>query len=503
MEKIFLQDLLERFKENHKVAIKFADNEITYQEWYKRSKILSRKLKAITTKNSCNIGIFLPNSIDYAVAYFSVLFSDKIIVPINIQSKENEIISTLTYCEIDVIITSLRYSEFVKKSLLEFEYREILLFCDNQSTVIINDKKPCIKKTSSIKKYLNKDDVAIMLHTSGTTNNPKRVMLSHDNLINNIESNIQSLKLTAKDKTLITLPMSFGYCNSAQFLTYLYLGAPIIILDSIFLPKKFFEIIEAEKITMYTGVPSILLMILDYKYSYLYDFSSLRYICFGGGKMPIDKLESLIKKYPSIGFVQTYGQTECSPRVTALLPEDALKKIGSVGRAIPNVTVRIFDKNQEPVLENQTGEIVVKGKNVMKGYFKHPKVTNNTIRDGWLHTGDMGYLDAEGYLYLNGRIKNIIISGGINIYPEEIEQILLQHESVEDVYVYGQPHKMRGEIPIAKVVLRSEATETQLKKYCSKKLAEYKVPVRFDFVESLSKTYNGKLKREWTMENEA
>ena len=131
----------------------------------------------------------------------------------------------------------------------------------------------------------------------------------------------------------------------------------------------------------------------------------------------------------------------------------------------------------------------------MKGYYKQSEITSETIRSDWLHTGDLGYFDAEGYLYLTGRIKNIIISGGINIYPEEIEQILLQHECVEDVCVVGEEHKMMGEMPIAKLVLKSDMTSAELKQYCSQRLADYKVPIRFDFVESLSKTYNGKIKR--------
>lgn len=220
------------------------------------------------------------------------------------------------------------------------------MFCDNQSIETVNEESDYIDKTETFEMKENAHDVAIMLHTSGTTSNPKRVMLTHSNLISNAESNIQSLKLTEHDKALIALPMVFGYCNCAQFLTHLYLGSTIVILDSFFFPKKFFRIVETEKITIYTAVPSMLLMLLEYRYSQLHDFSSLRYICFGGGKMPVDKLRILIKKYPSIGFVQTYGQTECSPRVTALLPEDALRKIGSVGKAIPNINIKIVDENE-------------------------------------------------------------------------------------------------------------------------------------------------------------
>ena len=334
-----------------------------------------------------------------------------------------------------------------------------------------------------------------MLHTSGTTSNPKRVMLTHRNLISNIESNIQSLKLTEADKCLIAMPMYFGYCNTAQFLTHLYLGASIVILDGMFFPKTFFFTVQNEQITDFTGVPSMLLTLLKYRYASKYDISSLRYICFGGGKMPEGQLRELIQLFSSVGFVQTYGQTEASPRITALLSKDALRKIGSVGTPIPNVRVKVVDEMGNQLSANAIGEVIVQGKNIMKGYFKQEKITKNTIIDGWLHTGDLGYHDEDGYLYLTGRKKNMIISGGINIYPEEIEEVLMSHPNVCDVCVFAENQLMLGEVPAAKIVLRNSNTNCDLRTFCIERLAIYKVPVKFELVDNLEKTYNGKIKR--------
>lgn len=492
---MLISQLLERQKNNNSCALKQGEREISFDEWYSFSLHLSNIITQNTCSNSLTIALFLPNSIEYAVAYFAIQFSSRVIVPIGIQAKKLEIISTLEYCEVDLVVSSEKYHNYLIDVLSLHRFKIKILFIENQNIEIINSHKNYIFKSNSIVNVKNETDVAIMLHTSGTTSNPKRVMLTHKNLISNVESNIMSLKLSSQDKVLIALPMFFGYCNTAQFLTHLYLGAGIVILDSIFLPKQFFQIVEREKITNFTAVPSMLLMILEYRYFNRYDFDSLRYICFGGGKMPVKKLDSLIKKYPSIGFVQTYGQTECSPRITALLPENALKKIGSVGKAIPNVEIKILDDNGNTLSSNKIGEIVVKGNNTMKGYYKHPQLTKETINDEWLHTGDLGYLDDDGYLYLTGRMKNVIVSGGINIYPEEIEQLLLCHECVGDVCVIGMEHDLLGEVPIAKIVLDSDVTESELKQYCIAYLADYKVPVRFDFVESLPKTYNGKIKR--------
>lgn len=490
-----INELLNRQKANQNIAIKFGKDSITFAEWHERAMCISRTILSIDLDNSTNISLFLPNSINYAIAYFAVQYCNKIAVPIGIQSKEPEIISTLDYCEIDIIITDAVHFKFIQQVSRNRQHKTYIYNIDSDMLCMDENSNEYIVKTSYLKQDGTENDVAIMLHTSGTTSNPKRVMLTHKNLISNVESNIQSLGLSHQDKVLIALPMFFGYCNTAQFLTNLYLGAPIVILDSMFLPKQFFQIVENEKITNFTGVPSMILMLLDYRYSYKYNFSSLRYICFGGGKMPVEKLKLLIKNFPSIGFVQTYGQTECSPRVTALLPEHALSKVGSVGTPIPNVRISIFNENGIIQPQNEIGEIVIQGENIMKGYYKQPEITEQTIYDGWLHTGDLGYVDDGGFLYLTGRIKNIIISGGINIYPEEIEQILLQYENINDVCVMGEEHKLMGEVPVAKIVLKGVIDMEKLKQYCSRMLADYKVPVRFDIVDELPKTYNGKIKR--------
>ena len=184
-----------------------------------------------------------------------------------------------------------------------------------------------------------------------------------------------------------------------------------------------------------------------------------------------------------------------SPRTTALLPEDALRKIGSVGLPIPNIKVSIIDETGIMVTSNEIGEIIIQGKNVMKGYYKQEIITSKTIVNGWLHTGDLGYLDDDGYLYLAGRKKNMIISGGINIYPEEIEEVLMSHPNVIEVCVIAEEHVLLGEVPIAKVIIKDRSFTDNYRAFCSDKLADYKIPMRFDVVEQLEKTYNGKIKR--------
>ena len=442
------------------------------------------------SNNSINIGIIFPNSIDYVVAYFGVLFAGKTIVPIQPQLTINEIISVLKYCEIDLIITNSCFKKKIEQLVSKKIYNFKVYYLDSslyQSYEYIS----FIQKSEMPKKNKYYNDIAIMLNTSGTMSNPKRVMLSHYNIISNIESNIKSLNLTKDETTLITLPMYFGYCNTAQFLTHIYLGAKIVIIDSPFLPQACFKAIEEKKVTNTTLVPTTLLSLLFFEQYDLYNYESLNFICFGGGFVPVDKLKKIIEKFPNISFCQTYGLTECSPRVTLLESKYSLSKIGSVGKPIPNVKVKI-----QTIVDDKLGEILVAGPNIMKGYYKNKPATLRTIKKGWLHTGDLGYLDDDGFLYLTGRIKNIIISGGINIYPEEIEEVILNMEGIKDVVVYGIKHDFLGEVPCAKIVLLNDhITVAEIKKHCCENLTTYKIPKQYEFVKKIEKTYSGKLKR--------
>jgi long-chain acyl-CoA synthetase len=453
--------------------------------------------------NSRNYAIFLPNSIQYIQSYFIIASLDKIIVPIPIMAKRLEIRSIIDYCDIEIVFTNTKYKEIITNCLRDFQYKVTIYNLDDDSLDVVGENERVFPEI--VNGVPSEDDVALMLHTSGTTSRPKCVMLTHKNLFSNIKSNIESLSLTERDKTLICLPLFFGYCNTAQLLTHLYLGASIVLMESMFLANTFLQIVEEERVTNFTGVPSMLLATLSYRNITKYDTSSLRYICFGGGNMPVKKLERLIELYPHSGLVQTYGQTEASPRVTALLPEDAVRKIGSVGKPIPNVQVRIVNQQQIDVPRGEVGEIIVKGENVMRGYYKRPEVTSETIKNGWLHTGDLGKFDEEGYIYLLGRIKNIIISGGINIYPEEVEELLLSHKSVEDAYVLGQPHDLLGEVPVAQVVLHKDIvdvpTDREILDYCQGQLAQYKIPVYITIVDQIEKTKTNKIKRHKENEN--
>ena len=480
--------MLTQHRDNWNNAIVEADRVITYHELYKKSFNVAKSLRAFGVYNECII-LYASNSIEYVVAYFGILMSDNVVVPVDRHSTQFELQSTLRYCDAHFILCEDNLLCNAKQAAEMMD--EPCTVCGIRSATIyehiglVNNSKPALD-------FLD-NDVVLMLHTSGSTSAPKRVMLTNQNLFSNVMSNIASLKLTKRDRVLIMLPMCFGYCNTAQLLTHIMLGATVVIHKKPFFVENFIEIVRKEKITNFTAVPYMIEKLSRRKNFDANELSTLRYFCFGGGSVNKYALMQVMSMYPQVGFVQTYGLTECAPRLTALLPQDAWNKIGSVGKAIPGVEVKIFEIPDSG--EKGRGEIVARGKNVMKGYYKNREATEKCIRDGWLHTGDLGYFDDDGYLYISGRIKNIIISGGMNIYPEEIEECLMNSGWFSAVRVYGEHHDLLGEVPVADYVPIGDISDSLIREYLEIRISKYKIPARYNRVDDIERTYNGKIKR--------
>ncbi len=490
-----ISDILMYQKDGKKVCIIYGEQKITYEELLQNSKALLKDFTQEQLGN--NVGILLPNSIDYAISYFAILLRGKTIIPIPYYSKSNEIESNIKYCELNTIITDEEGYEKLKTLTIEeaaFSYKIQVLIMPERKVEVINPQGDFLCNKLSDEN----SDVAIMLHTSGTTSNPKRVMLTHNGLLRNINSNVKSLDLKEDDVCLISLPMCFGYCNTSQFLTHLYIGGSMVILDSIFTAKSFFKCVQTNRITNFTAVPTMLKILDSFSKVDEYDISSLRYLCFGGGNVSVDLIDSISKKLKTVGVVQTYGQTEAGPRVTALLPEDYEARRDSVGKTIPDVEVKIVDDDGVECEEAEIGNIIVKSPAVMKGYYKNEEATRNALINGWLYTGDMGHV-IDGFLYLNGRKKNMIICGGLNIYPEEIEEVFQMIEGVQASKVYGIPDDVWGEIPIADIMLvegyEFEAVKKRLLEIAKQKLSDYKIPKAIHKVDNFERTYTGKIKR--------
>lgn len=488
-----IRELLSEKRKEKKIGIICRDDSLTYEEWHNNSEELSRII--LKEKSHKLIGLFLPNSIAYAVSYFACLYANKAIVPFYIENAKEEIALTLIECNINVIITSREYAAYIRQISIDYELSIKIVIVNAVGEI---ESKIILSKQDLLCENWDQDlkDVVVLLPTSGTTSKSKRVMLTNYGLLANIKAHCEALHLTSEEVGLIQLPMMFGYCNTAQFLAHIYLGASSVIGENHFLIGDFYRTVERWKITNFTTVPSILLT-FSKNQKRINNISTLKKICFGGGAISVEQLEKIITMFPNIKFIQTYGLTEAGPRVTALPEDSYVRKIGSVGKAIPNVYINIVDDNNQSLPKGKVGEIIVKSDGVMKGYFKNPEDTKKILRRGWLYTGDLGYLTEDDFLYVVGRKKNIIISGGLNICPEEVEKVLLLHSNILDAKVYGKEDELYGEIVCADIVVKNNNPDLikTLKMFCKEKLSKYKVPAYFFIVNKIEKTYNGKTER--------
>jgi long-chain acyl-CoA synthetase len=340
-------------------------------------------------------------------------------------------------------------------------------------------------------------DLAAILYTSGTTGHPKGAMLSHDNLVSNTRSVRAALQLRAgEDRLLVVLPMFHSFAATVGLLTPALHGlsmVPVIRFD----PGLVSESIGLTGATVFLGVPSMYNLILRLGEEQARHWHRIRFGVAGGAAMP----KELLKKFEQrFGFpiVEGDGPTECSP-VTCVNPLDGERKPGSVGLPVPDVEFAIMDDAGNALPDGEIGEICVRGPNVMQGYWNLPEATAETFFDDWLRTGDLGYLDADGYIFMVDRKKDMVIVNGMNVYPRMVEEVLYQHPGILEAAVVGEPHPSHGEIVVAHVVAREgfDLDDHELKTFCREQLGQHQMPRRFVVHESLPKNATGKiLKRE-------
>lgn len=348
----------------------------------------------------------------------------------------------------------------------------------------------------SVKNPPDPDQCAILLPTSGTTGKSKIVMLSHRNVLTNALAHGNKLGYTDQDSFLVTMPAHFSSTIVTQLISCMLYGTRIVLIGLPLLPRTAFKLFQNKAVTAFSAVPTQLMrFISDFHQTPNWSaFDSIKFIVISGAAVPLKLVDKLQAVFPVADIIQTYGLTEASPRVSMMERGDRLLSCGS---PISDVSIRIVDEEENEVERAAIGEIWVKGPNVMLGYYKNPELTNETIVDGWLRTGDLGYWNESGCLILTGRKKNIIISGGINIYPEEIEEFLYGWKEVEEVVVVGVHDDLLDEVPIAflKPFDGSLLDIDALKKHCNLHLSSYKVPRQWRIVDEIPKTKTGKLDR--------
>lgn len=351
-----------------------------------------------------------------------------------------------------------------------------------------------------IQNGLHYDDVINMQYTSGTTGFPKGVMLSHLNVINNGNSIGDCMKFTSKDRLCITVPFFHCFGMVLAIMASVTHGTTMVPIDA-YSPVKVMDAIQREKCTACHGVPTMFIAMLGHEDFNKYDFSTMRTGIMAGSPCPVPVMRQVVDEMNMSEITIVYGLTETSPGCTQTTTEDSLElRVSTVGRPLPHVECKVVDpETGEDMPDGQTGEFCARGYNVMKGYYKMEAATQQVIDDeGWLHSGDLAMRDSDGYYKITGRIKDMIIRGGENIYPKEIEEFLYTHEQVVDVQVIGIPSEDYGEEVLAYVVLKEDAegiTEDVLKEFSRAGIARHKVPRYIRFIDEFPTTASGKIQK--------
>jgi acyl-CoA synthetase (AMP-forming)/AMP-acid ligase II len=480
-----------------KAAILFKEEKITFSDLDTLSNRLAHRLLHLGVKKGDRVVLLFQNCPEFCVAYFAIMKIGTIAVILDFRLSPAEMEPIFQETEVTAIITSLRQKVFldrVRKTVPSLQHI-VVTGSEGKDIRDWHSYEEIIEKESSekISIPLHEEDESLYLYTSGTTGRPKGVVLTNNHLTCFPETVRPAMLISEKDTYGLVLPISHiaGPCILNLMVEC---GMSVSVIDEM-KPKKILDAIQNHRVTYLPATPSIFQMILNIPHWERYDCSSLRVISMMGTVVPEQLMKDLAERYPHLLPVQGYGATETSPLLTHTHLKDAKRKMASVGKAAPRAELRIIGQDGKEVEVGQIGEIIARGPQIMKGYFKDPEATAKKIKNGWYHTGDLGRLDEDGYLYVLGRADDMIISGGLNVYPSEVETVLLNHPKVQEAAVVGIPDAKRGQVIKAVVVLKhgETATHQEILSFCKERLASFKIPRQLEFKDFLPKSRTGKI----------
>ena len=504
----FLENSAARFPD--KVALIHEKTRATYGQVNAEADRLAAFLTGSGVKKGDRVVILLENSLEYVVAYYGILKAGAVAVPLSTDLKPDGLNPLLAELEPSAIISSSRFERLLQASDLDvpnlktliiqnpklnWDNHRISIFSFQQTT---HNKPPTTHKSQPTNPQVCPADLGSIIYTSGSTGKPKGVMLTHANIVANVDSICQYLQLTDSDVQMVVLP--FFYVMGKSLLnTIVAAGGTLVVNNKFAFPATVVNQMIQEKATLFSGVPSTFAYLLHrspFRNS-RGQFKHLRMVTQAGGHMARSVKTALHEALPDhTQICIMYGATEASARLTWLDPACFEPKIDSIGRAIPGVTIRILDEQGREVAQGANGEVVASGANIMQGYWRDPQATAKALDHHGYHTGDVGYMDADGFIFLEGRKDNLLKVGGHRINPQEIEDALLATQLAVEAAVVGLPDDLLGKRLAALVVpLNGGASTDAIKKRCAALLPKYKLPGEIRLVRSLPKNANGKVDR--------
>ncbi|MCF6286758.1 MAG: long-chain fatty acid--CoA ligase [Candidatus Hydrogenedentes bacterium] len=481
----------------HAEALVCDDARITFGALLESAQRVAAYLLRSGLQRGDRVALLLPNTPHFPVVYYGVLYAGGVVVPMNLMQTQRELRYLFEDSDPRFVFAWSELAEVAIAALKDATVSPELVVVESAQTPVIPPVGrsfltelaqlrdiPAIAETQP-------DDVAVIMYTAAYRGKPLGAQLTHFNLFQNAHTvGSRLLKYTPEDRCLCVLPLfhTFGQCVLMN--TALLAGVCVILVPR-FDATKILDIVEKERVSTIALVPTMYRFLLGIKPSLSPDLSSLRHVLVGGATMPQELTVAFRERF-GITILEGYGLTETSPAVSFNMSEEA-NRPKSVGLPIWGCEVRIANDNGETLPTGEAGEILARGHNIMKGYWNKPEINAATIKDGWLHTGDLGCLDEDGYIYLKGLKKDMLIRAGLNVYPREVELVLEEHPLIQEAAVVGVPDKVRGEEVQAFVVVTSPTAdlEKQLKRHCRELMAGYKCPRYYEILPALPRTSDG------------
>ena len=491
-----------------RTAMVFEDERISYVRLQERVVRLSNALADLGVGRGDRVAAMQVNCNQLVETYFAAAKLDAIFVPVNFRARGAELAQMLNSAEPAVLFVGGRYVDLVRSIRDQVVPPNYTVSLDERRGGEWLFYEDLIESSSPEDNHFpeaDEDDTTVLMFTAGTTGAAKGVLLSHGSFTSYLLANVAPPDPDVEERNLLSVPM-YHIAGLQAVMAAVYGGRSLLIMRQ-FEPEGWMELAQRERASRAMMVPTMLKQVMDHPQFHRYDLSSLEVITYGAAPMPLEVIKRAIAEFPGARFINAFGQTETASTITMLPPEDhvlegspdevelKLRRLTSIGKPLEDMEVRIVDEEANPVPAGEVGEIVASGPRIMKGYWREEEATREAIRGGWLYTGDLGYQDSDGYIYLAGRAKDFIKRGGEMVSPEEVEQVLMSHPGVDEAAVIGIPDLDWGERVRAVVVVRRDAEvgEEEVIEHCHERLASFKRPESVVFVDELPRNPLGKV----------